>query len=78
MIAAMVGATLVIVLALIAVWLISPAFRTWIEQPKYSMLQRDALFERTGIGNRLPTANIEQRDGLNEMKNQGEHDENRR
>jgi len=50
MIAAMVGAILVIVLALIAVWLISPAFRTWSEQPKYRMLQRNALFERTGIG----------------------------
>ena len=78
MIAAMVGAILVIVLALIAVWLISPAFRTWSEQPKYRMLQRNALFERTGIGNRLPTANIEQLDGLNEMKNEGEQDENQR
>lgn len=78
MIAAMVGAILVIVLALIAVWLLSPAFRTWSEQPKHSMLQRNALFERAGIGNRLPTANIEQFDGLNEMKNEGEHDENRR
>ena len=78
MIAAMVGAILVIVLALIAVWLVSPAFRTWSEQPKYSMLQRNALFERTGIGNRLPTVNIEKLDGFHEMKNEGEHDENRR
>ena len=74
----MVSAILLIVLALIAVWLVSPAFRTWSEQPKYGMLERNALFERTDIGNRLPTANIEQLDGLNEMKNEGEHDENRR
>ncbi len=77
MIAAMVGAILIIVLALIAVWLLSPAFRTWSEQPKHSMLQRNALFECTGIGNRLPIANIEQLNGLNEMKNKGEQDENR-
>ena len=78
MIAAMVSAILLIVMALIAGWLVSPAFRTWSEQPKYGMLERNALFERTGIGNRLPTVNIEKLDGFNEMKNQGEQDENRR
>ena len=48
MIAAMVGAILVIVLALIAVWLISPAFRTWSEQPKYRMVERNALYDHAG------------------------------
>lgn len=48
MIAAMVGAILVIVLALIAVWLVSPAFRTWSEQPKYGMLERNALYDHAG------------------------------
>ena len=48
MIAAMVGAILVIVLALIAVWLVSPAFRTWSEQSKYRMLERNALYDHAG------------------------------
>ncbi|HQT31698.1 MAG TPA: hypothetical protein PLE48_12335 [Thiobacillus sp.] len=77
MIAAIVGAIILIVLALVIVWYYSPAFRVWTEKPKYTMLERDALFERTGIGNRLPTANIEKLDGLNDMKNKGKHDENR-
>lgn len=45
MIAAMVSAILLIVLALIAAWLAFPAFRTWSEQPKYRMLERNALYD---------------------------------
>lgn len=46
MIAVMVVAILAIVLALIAMWLASPAFRTWSERPKFAMLERNAQFER--------------------------------
>ena len=77
MITAIVSAIILIVLALVIVWFFSPAFRAWTEKPKYTMLERDEMFERTGIGNRLPTANIDKLDGLNEMKNKGEYDENR-
>lgn len=45
MIAAMVSATLLIVLALIAAWLAFSAFRTWSERPKYRMLERNALYD---------------------------------
>ena len=48
MIAAMVSAILLIVLALVAAWLTFPAFRTWSEQPKYRMLERNALYDHTG------------------------------
>ena len=71
MIAAMVSAILLIVLALIAVWLVSPAFRTWSEQPKYGMLERNALFEHSA-GDSLMPVNIEKLDGFNEMKNEAE------
>lgn len=46
MIAAMVSAIVLIVLALIAAWLSFPAFRIWSEQPKYRMLERNALYDR--------------------------------
>lgn len=63
MIAAMVAAILIIVLALIAVWLASPAFRTWSEQPKYGMLERNAQFERSVGKKPLAPINIEKPDG---------------
>ena len=46
MIAAMVGALLLLIAGLILVWLLSPAFRHWTERPKFQMLERDALYER--------------------------------
>ena len=46
MIAAIVGAIILIVLLLIIVWFVSPAFRAWTEKPKYILLERDELFER--------------------------------
>lgn len=45
MIAAMVSAIVLIVLALIVAWLAFPAFRIWSEQPKYRMLERNALYD---------------------------------
>jgi hypothetical protein len=42
----MVGALLLLVLGLGLVWLLSPAFRTWTERPKFQMLEREALYER--------------------------------
>ena len=48
MIAAMVSAIMLIVLALVAAWLAFPAFRTWSEQPKYGMLERNALYDLAG------------------------------
>ena len=56
MIAAMVSAILLIVLALLAAWLAFPAFRTWSEQPKYRMLERNALYDHAGSQKR-PVAN---------------------
>lgn len=47
MIAAIVGAIILIVLPLVIVWFFSPAFRAWTEKPKYTMLERDEMFERT-------------------------------
>ncbi len=46
MIAALVGAIIFMVAALVGVWIFSPAFRVWIEKPKYTMLERNAAFER--------------------------------
>ncbi len=46
MITAMVWAWLLIVLATVFVWLLSPSFRTWTERPKFQMLEREALYER--------------------------------
>lgn len=46
MIAALVGAIILMVAALISVWIFSPAFRVWTEKPKYAMLERNKAFER--------------------------------
>lgn len=46
MIAVLVGAILLIVLLLVVTWLVSSAFRAWTEQPKYTLLEHDELFER--------------------------------
>lgn len=46
MISAMVSAIILIVLALVIVWFFSPAFRAWTEKPKYTMLERNEMFER--------------------------------
>jgi hypothetical protein len=35
----------VLMLALLLVWWRWPAFRTWIESPKYSMLQQECRFD---------------------------------
>ena len=48
MIAAIVSAILLIVFALLAAWLAFPAFRTWSEQPKYRLLERNALYDHAG------------------------------
>ena len=46
MIAAMVGALLLLMLGLAVLWFVSPAFRAWAERPKFQMLEREALYER--------------------------------
>lgn len=46
MIAAIVSAILLMVMLLVIVWLISPAFRAWTEKPKYTLLERNEMFER--------------------------------
>lgn len=46
MIAAIVGAIILIVLVLGIGWLVSPVFRAWAEKPKYTLLERDEMFER--------------------------------
>jgi len=41
-----------IMFALLLVWWRWPAFRVWIEAPKYSMLRQERRFDqRDGIGN---------------------------
>lgn len=42
----MVGAFVLLVLALVLAWLLSPTFRNWTERPKFQMLERDAFYER--------------------------------
>lgn len=51
MIAAMVGALLLLMLGLAVLWFVSPAFRTWAERPKFQMLEREALYERAEADN---------------------------
>jgi hypothetical protein len=34
------------IVVLIFVWIFSPAFRAWTEKPKYTMLERNEMFER--------------------------------
>lgn len=46
MITAIVSAIILMVLVLVVVWLFSPAFRAWTEKPKYTMLERNEMFER--------------------------------
>ncbi len=46
MITAIVSAIILIVLVLVIVWFFSPAFRAWTEKPKYTMLERNAMFDR--------------------------------
>ncbi|MFZ2392901.1 MAG: hypothetical protein WBI05_08980 [Rhodoferax sp.] len=45
MIVALVAGLMMLVLGLGLLWLLSPAFRTWSERPKFQMLQREALYE---------------------------------
>jgi hypothetical protein len=45
-----------IMLALLLLWLLWPAFRDWIEAPKYFMLRQERRFNRTGSRSR-PDAN---------------------
>ena len=53
MIAAMVGGLVLLVLGLVLVWLMSPAFRDWSERPKFQMLEREAMYERARTGQPL-------------------------
>ncbi len=46
MIAVIISAIILMVLALVTLWLFSPKFRYWAEQPKYTMLKRNEMFER--------------------------------
>lgn len=46
MMTAIVSAIILMVLVLVIVWFLSPAFRAWAEQPKYTMLERNEMFER--------------------------------
>ena len=43
--ATVIGLSLVL-LGLFILWLVSPAFRRWIETPKYVLLDQEARFER--------------------------------
>jgi hypothetical protein len=52
--ATVIGLSLVL-LGLFILWLVSPAFRRWIEAPKYVLLDQEARFERAA-GNRLGSA----------------------
>lgn len=45
MIAALVGAIILMVAAFVSLWIFSPAFRIWAEKPKYTMLERTEAFE---------------------------------
>ena len=51
MIAAMVGAFLLLMLGLAILWFVSPAFRAWAERPKFQMLEREAMYERAEADN---------------------------
>ena len=51
MIAAMVGAFLLLMLGLAVLWFASPAFRAWAERPKFQMLEREAMYERAEADN---------------------------
>ena len=51
MIAAMVGAFLLLMLGLAVLWFVSPAFRAWAERPKFQMLEREAMYERAEADN---------------------------
>ena len=46
MITAIVSAIILLVVLLFIVWFFSPAFRAWTEKPKYTMLERNEMFER--------------------------------
>ncbi|BBP01330.1 hypothetical protein [Sulfuriferula nivalis] len=46
MIAVIISAIIFMVMALVTIWLFSPKFRSWAEQPKYTMLKRNDMFER--------------------------------
>ncbi|MBI3545093.1 MAG: hypothetical protein HY081_00650 [Gammaproteobacteria bacterium] len=45
MITVLVSVIIILVLALVGVWFFSSAFRIWTEQPKYTLLERDKIFE---------------------------------
>lgn len=47
MIAATVVTMILLIVVLVCVWIFSPAFRAWTEKPKYTMLERNKMFERT-------------------------------
>ena len=42
---AIVTALTLVVIAFVAVWLVNPAFRQWIERPKFRMLDQERRFE---------------------------------
>lgn len=46
MMTAIVSAIILMVPVLVIVWFLSSAFRAWAEQPKYTMLERNEMFER--------------------------------
>jgi hypothetical protein len=46
MITATVVTMILSIVVLIFVWIFSPAFRAWTEKPKYTMLERNEMFER--------------------------------
>jgi hypothetical protein len=46
MIAATVVTMILLIVVLVCVWIFSPAFRAWTEKPKYTMLERNEMFER--------------------------------
>lgn len=46
MIATTVVTMILLIVVLACVWIFSPAFRAWTEKPKYTMLERNEMFER--------------------------------
>lgn len=54
MFALIVAALTLVVAAFVIVWLLSPRFRSWIEAPKYRIVDQERRFKEKGDGGRDP------------------------
>ncbi len=59
MIAAIVIATILIVLGPLILWFFSPAFRTWTEKPKFAILAHSELFEKSTMEDPMVAAPVD-------------------